>query len=76
VSTLQEEREHLAKADQHIADGNRRVTEQILRIKEMEGRGEDTQRAREMLQTLEAALTQMRRHRQLILDQIARLTVP
>jgi hypothetical protein len=76
VASLQEERKHLAQADQDITDGERRVTEQILRIEEMEGRGEDTQRAREMLQTLEATLAEWYRHRQLILDEIAHLTVP
>jgi hypothetical protein len=72
--TLQEERENLAEADQHITAGERRVAEQILRIEEMEQRGEDTQSAREILQTLEETLEQWRGHRLMILDTIVRLT--
>ena len=73
--TLQREREHLTKADQHIAASVQRVADQVLRIERMARRGEDTRTARAMLQTLEEALTTIRQHRQLILDAIARLAV-
>ena len=73
--TLQEEREHLIIAEQHITAGERRVAEQILRIEEMDRRGEDTQAARGTLQLLEETLEQWRGHRLLILDTIVRLAL-
>jgi hypothetical protein len=72
--TLQEERQHLAKADQLIANGDRCRAAQKIRIAEMKRRGEDTRIAQEMLQAQKEALTQMRWHRRLIRDEIARLS--
>ena len=72
--TLQEERNRLAKADQLIANGDRCRARQKIRIAEMERRGEDTRIAQEMLQALVEALTQVRWHRRLIRDEIARLS--
>ena len=72
--TLQEERKRLAMADQLIANGDRCLAEQEIRIEEMDWRGEDTRTAQEMLQALVEALTQMRWHRRLIRDEIARLS--
>jgi hypothetical protein len=72
--TLQEERKRLAKADQLIANGDRCRAGQKIRIAEMERRGEDPRIAQEMLRALKEALTQVRWHRRLIRDEIARLS--
>jgi hypothetical protein len=72
--TLQEEHKGLAKADQLIAKGDRCLAAQKIRIAEMKRRGEDTRIAQEMLQVQEEALKEMRWHRQLIWDEIARLS--
>jgi hypothetical protein len=40
--TLQDERQRLAKADQLIANGDRCLAAQKIRIAEMKRRGEDT----------------------------------
>jgi hypothetical protein len=55
-------------ADRNIDAGELRVTEQILRLAEMDRHGKDTQRARELLQVLQETLAQWRRYRQAILD--------
>ena len=73
--TLQDERQRLAKADQLIAKGDRCLAAQKIRIAEMKRRSEDTRIAQEMLQAQEEALTQMRWHRRLIRDEIARLSL-
>ncbi len=67
----QHEREHLAKANRDIAEGERRVAEQIILIQRMTKRGQDTTQAERLLQNFEEALEQWRIHRQLILDAIA-----
>ncbi|MBO1909737.1 hypothetical protein J4G37_33700 [Microvirga sp. 3-52] len=68
---MQQEREHLAKADRHIAEGERRVAEQIALIERMIGSGQSTALAEEFLQTLEETLKQWRSHRKLILEALA-----
>jgi hypothetical protein len=62
------------KADQAIADGERRVTEQKIRIRQLIARGEDTTDALETLRILRESLEIWREHRQSIVDTIARLT--
>jgi hypothetical protein len=54
----QQEREHLAQADQHLAEGDRRVAAQIALIARMTEKGQDTPRAAEFLWSLEQTLTQ------------------
>jgi len=71
---LEQERAALLKADQDIADGERRVTEQKLRIRQLIARGEDTTDALETLRLLRESLEIWREHRQSIVDTIARLT--
>jgi translation initiation factor 2B subunit (eIF-2B alpha/beta/delta family) len=68
---LQQEREHLAQADQHIVDGEKRVAEQMALIKRMTEQGQDTSLTQDFLQNLEQTLEQWHAHRQLILDRIA-----
>jgi hypothetical protein len=72
MPNMQQEREHLAKAEQHIADGERRVAEQIILIGRMTEKGQDTALAEEFLQNLEQTLEQWRAHRELILDALTR----
>ncbi|MFC4171586.1 hypothetical protein ACFOYU_05885 [Microvirga sp. GCM10011540] len=67
----QQEREHLAQADQHIAEGERRVAEQIALIERMIEQGQDTTLAKDFLRTLEQVLPQWHAHRRLILGRIA-----
>jgi hypothetical protein len=71
---LEQERAALLKADQAIADGERRVTEQKIRIRQLIVRGEDTTDALETLRILRESLEIWREHRQSIVDTIARLT--
>lgn len=73
VPDLQKELKDLAKAELDIIEGERRITEQIIRIEAMRNAGKDTTRAEEMLRTLEETLEAWRAHRQVILDAIARL---
>jgi len=70
---LQQEREHLAQADKHIAEGDARVSEQMTLIERMTEQGQDTVLANEFLRNLEQTLEQWHVHRQIILDEIARL---
>ncbi|WP_114946763.1 hypothetical protein [Microvirga calopogonii] len=72
MPNVQQEREHLAKADRDIADGERRVAEQIILIEQMRKDGHDTALAEEFLRNLEQTLEQWHAHRRLILDAIAR----
>ncbi|WP_245272820.1 hypothetical protein [Microvirga lotononidis] len=68
----QKELEDLAKADQDIADGERRVADQIILIEQMIRQGRDTALAEEFLRSLEQTLEQWHVHRRLILDALDR----
>ena len=72
MSNLQQEREHLALAEHHIAAGERRLAQQIALIEQMTREGHDTILAKEFLKILEQTLEEWRVHRQLIVDTIAR----
>ncbi|WP_336487943.1 hypothetical protein [Methylobacterium nigriterrae] len=71
--SLEDEKADLVKADQDIADGERRVTEQVARIEKLRADGHDTSRAEGMLLTLKAALAEWYAHRAEILGRIDRL---
>jgi hypothetical protein len=73
---LQQEREHLAQADEHIAEGRRRVTDQVALIARLAQEEQDTTEAWRLLVTLEETLDEWREHRQVILGSIARLDPP
>ena len=73
TTTLQQERADLGMADKHIADGERNVTEQELRIERLRAHGRDTSAHENMLATFRDVLEQHRFHRALILDRIAHL---
>ena len=57
------ERKHLAKAERDIADGERRITRQMLLIEKMRQEGHDTNEADRLLLTLEDTLAEWRAHR-------------
>jgi hypothetical protein len=67
------EREHLVMADRHIAEGECRVTAQMLLLERIgEGR-RDTRNARDLLRLLQQTLDTWVVHRHAILREIARL---
>ena len=66
------EREELAKVERDIVEGERLAAEQVLRIGWMAKRGHDTKEAEKLLRNCEQSLEQLRRHQQLILDEIVR----
>jgi predicted nucleic acid-binding Zn-ribbon protein len=71
MPTLAKERLELAKADRHIVDGERRVTEQRARIERLTDKGQDTYRSEALLQAMQTTLDTWRVHRALILHAIA-----
>lgn len=71
---VEEEQDDLTAVDRHIAEGEDRVSEQIARIERLSRQGQDTGRAQDQLNMLQAALAQWREHRQGILDAVARRT--
>jgi hypothetical protein len=66
------EREQLALADRHIAEGEARLARQRRLVEQMAEQGQDTAEAKRMLRDFEAVLEQFHVHRRLILDAIAR----
>ena len=73
---IRKEREDLAEADVHITEGERRLAQQITLIEWMAKKGHDTEEATKLLWNYMQTLEQWRRHRQLTLDEIARLEGP
>jgi len=69
---LQYEREQLALANRHIAEGEDRIVSQRHLMEQMTEKGQDTAGAERMLRDFEEILEQFYIHRQLILDAIAR----
>jgi hypothetical protein len=67
----QMEREHLAKADLHIADAERRIVEQEIRVTTLAADGRNVTEAEKLLRLLRETLVQFRKHRELILEAIA-----
>ena len=72
MSCAWKEREDLAQADHHIAEGERRLAQQITLVEWMAKNRKDTEEATKLLWNYMQTLEQFRRHRQLILDEIAR----
>ena len=71
--SLEREREHLAKADRGITDGERRIFAQELLIKQLHRSGHETDGAERLLLTLRQTMEVWRDHRELILQEIARI---
>ncbi|WP_336487946.1 hypothetical protein [Methylobacterium nigriterrae] len=67
---LEDEKATLAKADQHITDGERRITEQTARIRELRADGHDTSRSEQLLATFKSTLAAWYAHREQILRRI------
>lgn len=65
--------DHLAKAERDVADGERRVTAQMLLVERLRGAGQDAHEAERLLLNLGQTLQAWRDHRELILREIARL---
>jgi hypothetical protein len=69
---IEQELQHLAQADRQLAEGNRRVAEQIALIEHMTEKSQDTTEARKLLRNFEQILGHFHVHRQLILAALAR----
>lgn len=63
----------LAKADEDIAAGEKRLADQISLIEELKYRGESTEEAEKVRHTFEEVLKVFRAHRQLIVDALKRI---
>jgi hypothetical protein len=70
---LQIEEAYLAQAEQDIADGQMRVTEQELRIAALRAGGRDTTQAERLLGNLRGSLVERQAHRAEILRLIRSL---
>jgi len=71
---LEQERAHLALADRHIAEGEKRIADQTRCVERLTEQGHDPAKDRDLLRLLEETLVNWRGHRQLILETIARHT--
>ena len=67
---LRKEKADLIKADQHIADGEGRITAQGARIKRLRADGHDTAQSEKLLATFREILAEWYAHRELILRRI------
>jgi len=66
------ERKHLAKAERDIAEGERRVTRQMILIETMRQDGHDTAEAEKLLLVLELTLAEWQARREEILRVLER----
>lgn len=74
MADLAMEKEHLAKADRDIAEGERRVAQQAELIEHMRDKGvHGVPEAEGLLRTLRETLQAWRSHRENILKTIARI---
>lgn len=71
--TLEDERGHLAKADRDLAEGERRISAQMLIIEHLRATGHGTDAAERLLLTLRETLETWLNHRVLIVETITRL---
>jgi len=71
--TIEEERAHLAMADDNIADAEARIKHQRAIVAELEEHGHSSAAAQSVLQTMIEALAVMEDHRQLIKRELERL---
>ena len=70
---LATEREHLAKADRDIAEGQERISRQVELIERLRDGGHDLSDAERLLETLQQTLQAWQDHRDEIARTIARL---
>lgn len=69
---MAEDRQHLAQADRHIAESEQRIAEQIHRLAAMRRSGTALVEAERLLGNLRGTLVELKTHRDLILDRLAR----
>lgn len=62
---------HLALAERHIVEGEQRIADLKALIEQLARGGHNTTDANNLLNVLQDSLTLMRRHRKLIVDEIA-----
>jgi hypothetical protein len=70
---LRTEKIHLEKAERDISAAEHRIGEQALRVESLRQGGHDTKQAERLLESMRQMTTQLHQHRELILEQIARL---
>jgi hypothetical protein len=73
MSTIAEEKVHLAKAELHIVQGEARITQQQVLVDKLQRDGHDIREAEKFLATLRETLDVWNTHRDEILGEIARL---
>jgi cyclopropane fatty-acyl-phospholipid synthase-like methyltransferase len=73
---LQTEREHLAKAERDINEGEARIARQAELLRYMRDAGQDVSQAETLLENLKKTLQIWKEHRDEILRTIARLEGP
>jgi hypothetical protein len=61
----------LARAEYHIADGERRIAGQMLRIEELRADGHDTREAEHLLGTMQGLMVQFYAHQNEILRELS-----
>ena len=71
MSDLEQERAHLALADRHIDEEERRIAAQTLVVARTSACGQDTRSAIGMLRMLQDRLMRARGHREIILRRMA-----
>lgn len=73
---LVDEQEKLAMADRHIADGERRISEQALLVEHLQAAGDSAESAERLLANLKETLGTWNVHRHEIIRSIERLEKP
>lgn len=71
--SIAEERSHLAKAEQDVAEGERRIAEQTDLVERLKRQGHETDRAEKLLVTLIETLQAWYAHRDEIRRTLAQL---
>jgi hypothetical protein len=67
---------HLAQANQHIAELTRQIVRQRAIVKYALDTGQPSETAESMLHALEESLGAFEKHRELVIDQLQRQAVP
>jgi len=73
MTRLSKEEFDLDTAERHITAAEHRIGAQALRVESLRKGGHDTKEAERLLEAMRQMTTQLHQHRELILQQIARL---
>jgi hypothetical protein len=73
LTRIEEEEAQLSRADYHIQRAQENIERQKELVQELDKDGHDTSNALRLLATLKDTLVAMQEHRQLIIEEIARL---